>query len=273
MSVIHLLSVWRRHLFHGDRVERELDDELQSYRDLLAEEKVQTGSAAETARREALLDMGGLEQVKEEWRDVRRLRWLDVPRQDVSYGLRLLGRNPGFTATAVITLSLGIGATTAIFAVVNGVLLRPLPYPQPDRLVYIKEDFGRGAPAIFSPTGHHLAWNRQATTLSRMAAYVDLPANLSGGGEPERIVCGMATASFFPLLGVKALLGRTLLPADDSPGAARPVLPRIIGRLKPGVNLETARAELDANLRATLRPGQKNRVVVTKWHEEIAGGV
>jgi len=135
---------------------------------------------------------------------------------DLRFGLRMLARNPGFTAIAVLTLALGIGATTAIFTVVYGVLLRPLPYPEPDRLVYIAGD----AWGIFSRGREFLAWKGRSQTLSQIAAYIQFDANLTGGGEAERVTTGTASPSFFQLLGVQPALGRLFLPEEDRVGAS-----------------------------------------------------
>ena len=138
--------------------------------------------------------------------------------QDLRYGLRGLRRNPGFTAIAVLTLALGIGATTAIFTVVNAVLLRPLPYPHPEELAYVQQvlpGFGIN-PFVFNM--EFVAWRNQSRTVSPIAAYMFSWFNLTGGGEPERVNSGIATASFFSLLGVRPAVGRLFLPEEDRPG-------------------------------------------------------
>ncbi len=134
--------------------------------------------------------------------------------QDLRFGARMLRRRPGFTAAAVLTLGLGIGATTAIFAVVYGVLLRPLPYPEPNRLVYISADAWR----IFSSGREYLAWENRSQTLSEIAAYIEGSGNMTGGSEAERVTYGTASASFFRLLGVRPVLGRVFLSEEDRPG-------------------------------------------------------
>jgi hypothetical protein len=121
--------------------------------------------------------------------------------QDLRYGLRGLRRNPGFTAIAVLTLALGIGATTAIFTVVSAVLLRPLPYPHPEELVYVQQVLPNFGINPFVLNSEFVAWRNQSRTLSPIAAYMNSWFNLTGGGEPERIICGMATTSFFSILG------------------------------------------------------------------------
>jgi putative ABC transport system permease protein len=144
---------------------------------------------------------------------------MSAPFQDLRYAARTLARNPGFSAAAVLTLGLGIGATTAIFTVVSGVLMRPLPYPQPEQLVYVQENLRSGLNP-FAGEREFQAWRDRSRTLSRIAAYISFQANLSGDAGAERVNCGNATASFFQLLGARPLLGRTFLPAEGRKGAA-----------------------------------------------------
>ena len=138
--------------------------------------------------------------------------------QDLRYGLRMLAKNPGFTAVAVLTLALGIGATTAIFTVVNAELLRPLPYPHPEELVYVQEILDKFGATPFAANHEFVAWRNQSRTLSPVAAYMNTWFNLTGEGEPERVTCGLATTSFFSLLGVRPVAGRLFLPEEDRPG-------------------------------------------------------
>ena len=138
--------------------------------------------------------------------------------QDLAYSLRITRRSPGFTAAVVLTLALGIGATTAIFTVINGVLLRPLPYAEPDRMVYIAINFGGDAFIPFSYTRDYASWRKNNRTLSRLAGYMYFHANLTGQGEAEWLSCGLATESLLPLLGVQPALGRNFLPEEDRPG-------------------------------------------------------
>lgn len=133
--------------------------------------------------------------------------------QDLRYGLRMLLKNPGFTAVAVITLALGIGANTAIFSVVNAVLLRPLPFPDPDRLMIVKEtNLARGMTDFGVSMPDFRDWQSRNQVFERMAAYSVTTTNISGGSEPERVAGVVASADFFSVLGVMPVQGRTFTP-------------------------------------------------------------
>ena len=206
-------NLWRRRT-----VEKALDDELRSSVEMLTEEKMADGHSQLAARREALMELGGVEQVKEQVRAARMGHLLEDFARDLRYALRSLAKSPGFTAVVVLTLALGIGANTALFSVVNGVLLNPLRYAEPDRLIALysrKANYERSS--ISYPD--FLDWVRGNRSFSALAAYRPNDFNLTGSGEPERVPAEMVSASFFPLLGVQPVLGRTLLPEDDQIGA------------------------------------------------------
>lgn len=165
--------------------------------------------------------------------------------QDVRYGLRMLGKHPGFTAVAVLTLALGIGANTTIFTAVNAILLRPLPYPQADRLVEILEAARRESPSVVAYPDF-LDWQQLTKGLADMAAYQLATFNLTGADEPERVPGLRITANFFRTLGVKPALGRDFLAEEDEPGGSAVLLlthrlwerrfgadPAVIGRTVP----------------------------------------
>lgn len=146
--------------------------------------------------------------------------------KDVRHALRALRKSPGFTAVAVLTLGLGIGANTAIFSVVESVLLKPLPYPQPDRLVEVWNTYLPQFPQVPNSSGDFQDFRRQAGSFSGMAAYIDIPSgyNLTGEGQPERVEARLATSGLFPLLGIRPIVGHSFGPDDDKAGGPRVVL-------------------------------------------------
>jgi predicted permease len=223
MPILSRMKNFFRNLFAKQRTDRDLDDEVRSYADLLAQEKIRTGVNPEEARRAARLELGGVEQVKETVREVRAGAWLDSLLQDLRYGARMLRKNPSFSAVAVLTLALGIGANTAIFSIVNGVLLNPLPYPHPQELAVLYEHTSNFEKSSISYP-NFLDWQRTNSTFASMAAYRHEDFNTTGSGEPERVRGGMVSAEFFPALGVKPLLGRIFATDEDRPGAAPVVL-------------------------------------------------
>ncbi len=146
--------------------------------------------------------------------------------QDIRYGIRTLAKNPGFTAVAVLTLALGIGANTAIFSVVENLLLRPLPYPQPDRLVEIANSYPPQLPKVGLSPGDYADWRRQNASFSEMGAYAKITQgfNLTGEGEPQRVTAVYADDGLFPMLGVRPIMGRAFLPEEDRAGSAPVVI-------------------------------------------------
>ena len=145
--------------------------------------------------------------------------------QDVRYGLRMLAKNPGFTAVAVIALALGIGANTAIFSVVNTVLLRPLPYKNPEQLVMVwEENSKQGFPHDTPSAANYIDWRDQNHVFASMAALTDISFNLTGVGDPERIDGQRVSATLFSLFGVEPKLGRAFRPEEDQPGASQVVM-------------------------------------------------
>ncbi len=179
----------------------------------------------EEARYAALRAMGGVEQRKEECRDTRRVRLIEDLMQDLRYGLRTMRKSPGFTVVAVLTLALGIGANTAIFSVVSAVLLRPLPYSEPDKLVMLWERHireGSNNNAVAPADFRDLRARNQVFT--NIAAMFVISLNLSGGNEPERVTTGLVSASFFEVLGIKPMLGRGFLAEEEQAGRNRVVI-------------------------------------------------
>src|SRR5499426_2810612 len=214
-----------RSLFRRRQVEQELDEELRYHIDRQIEELIAKGLPEEEARHAALLAMGGVERRKEECRDMRRVRWIEDLIQDVRYGLRTLRKSPGFTAVAALSLALGIGANTAIFSLVNAVLLRPLPVENPERLVSLNYASEKGGDV--SPTFSYLNYRDlrdRNNALDGLIAYRMAPISLSHDGNNERAWGYLATGNYFDVLGVKPALGRLLTPEDDKAEGAHPVM-------------------------------------------------
>jgi putative ABC transport system permease protein len=205
-----------RNLLRKPDVESQLDEELRCYADMLAEEKIAAGIPASEARRATLAGLGGIEQLKQSVRDHRTGAALELLWQDVRYALRQLRRNRAFTLTAVITLGLGIGATTAIFSAVYALLLRPLPYPNADRLMYISSQHPTFHADTLASPDFVVA---QSTTKSfeQFAGYNDWIQNLTGLGDPVRVHRSGVTANFLPILGVVPQLGRLFTQDEDRP--------------------------------------------------------
>ena len=199
--------------------DRELAEELESHLQMHVEDNIGKGLSPQEARRQALIKLGGVEQTKEKYRSQRGVPMLEDMFQDLRYGARMLLKQPGFTSIAVLTLGLGIGSNTAIFSIVNAVLLRPLPYPAPERLVSLQERVSGGG---FSPSYPNFAdWRAQSTDFDSMAAVrTNESFNFTGAGEPERLQGRIVSAEFFSTLGISPLLGRDFLAEDDRPSAA-----------------------------------------------------
>lgn len=214
------LSSYVRALLHKDKVERDMDQELRFHLEMEIEGNVRRGMSLPEARREALLRFGGVEKFKEECRDVRGAPLIESLLQDVRYGARILFRNPGFTVVAVLTLGLGIGANTAIFSVIYGVLMKPLPYKDGNQLVIVQQQ----APLAnvnnvpFS-VKEVQDYREQNQTLDAVVEHHTMSFTLLGGNEPQRVQTGVVSANFFDVLGVKPLLGRTFVEGDEEHGS------------------------------------------------------
>ena len=205
-------------LFRKEQSSREFAEEMESHILAHVDDNLRLGMSGEEARRQALLKLGGMQQLKENYQQRRSLPVLETLWSDIRFGLRMLRKNPGFTAVALATLALGIGGNTAIFSIVNGVLLNPLPFPQPDRLVALHEskpNFEQGS--ISYP--NFLDWQRDNRTFSSMAVTRRTAFSFTGKGEAEQVNAEFVTADFFPLLGVNPILGRTFTQSEELPGA------------------------------------------------------
>ncbi len=197
-----------------------MSEEMAEHLHALTERYLAEGMSSAEAAHAAQRDFGGLEQVKEEARGERIWMWPAEFLQDIRFGWRALLKSPGFTIVAVVALALGIGANTAIFSVVNAVLLRPLPFKNPDQLVLIWESATHlGFPKNTPSPANFLDWQRQSTVFTGMAAMAPKNFNLTGSSEPERLDGRRISANLFDVLGVQPQLGRGFQPQDDKHGA------------------------------------------------------
>ncbi len=213
-----------RALLRRSQAEREMDEELRYHIERQTEQNIRLGMSPEEARYLARKAFGGVEQAKERSRDTRGIRRLEELWQDLRYGARMLKNQPGFTLIAVVTLALGIGANTAIFSVINGVLLRPLAFHNPDRLFMLWTNnpiYQLGFHEFPAANTDLPEWRATATSFEQLAAFQSNPADLSGGGDPEQVGGVEVTANLLPLLGVQPLLGRNLSAEEEQPGRDR----------------------------------------------------
>ena len=228
MSLVR--DVWVRLGGLGRRAaqEREMDEEMRFHVDMQTAKNVRLGLSPEEARRRALVSFGGAERFKEEARDEQRARWLEEGAQDLRYAARMLRRAPGFTLVAVASLALGIGANTAVFSVVNAVLLRPLPYPQPGQLLALGVRLDGAERAGGLSVADARAIEERARSFAAVGIYEPRPAGttLTGlaGSAPEQLKATRIGAGVLPALGVAPALGRGPLPAEDREGGARVVV-------------------------------------------------
>jgi putative ABC transport system permease protein len=215
-----------RNLLHKRKIESNLDAEIRSYVDAVTDEKIASGLSHEEARRRALAESGGMEQVKQAVRNGRAGMFAESLGQDICYGLRQLRRNPAFTWTAVITLGLGIGATTAIFSAVYALMLRPLPYPDANRLMYISQAWPkRNADSMPMISPDFVAAQSTLKSFQSFAGFVDMGGrNLTGTGDPVRARVVEMTANFLPMLGIVPRPGRNFLSSEDRAGGPAVVL-------------------------------------------------
>ncbi|HUL15774.1 MAG TPA: ABC transporter permease [Terriglobales bacterium] len=215
-----------RSLFRRKSAETDLDSELRFHLDRQIEKYVVSGLSREDAHRLASLDLGGLEQTKEECRDARGVRFLESFFQDLQFGLRMLRKSPGFTAVAILTLALGIGATTAIFSYVDAWVIKPLPYPDAGNLMVLQaHDTKKGWTSDdISSAADFYDLQKQNKSFQQLAAWASWNFNLTGDGPPAFLEGGRVSWNYFETLGAKPLMGRIFTPDDDRPGAAHVVI-------------------------------------------------
>ena len=210
----YLARLWHN-LTHRRKVERELDQEMTAYLALLADE---------SSPRDARLETGGIQQLKEQVREVKAGFFMQTVLQDLRYGWRMLRRSPTFTLVAILALALGIGATTTIFSIVYGVLLRPLPYPAGDRIAFVFNHFApQNAEHGTLSIADYLDWKRGNHSFESAELYRQSLFDVTGAKDPEQVQGAYVTAGFFSMLRVQPMMGRTFLPGEDAgnaPGVA-----------------------------------------------------
>lgn len=225
-SGIKRLRVWvvrLRGLFSNNRRDRDFADELESHLQMHIEEGVRSGLPPEVARRAAVLKLGGVEPTREAYRDRGSIPFVEHLLRDIRYALRQWRKSPAFACTAVLILALGIGASVAMFAFVDGALIKPLPYGDPSRLVALFESTPLG-PQFHLSYLNYLDWKRQNHVFSAVDAYDGNASILSTGAGAQQIDGATVTAGFFRTLGVTPILGRDFRDGEDLPGAPRTVL-------------------------------------------------
>src|SRR6185312_15944523 len=219
MSLLRHLAAGLRSLFQRDRVSRELDEEISVYLEMEAAEKRKQGMNREQALRSVRLERGTLQAAREV---VRSGGWESVVEscgQDLRFGLRMLRKNPGFTCAAVLTLAIGIGATTAVFSIVEAVLLRPLPYYDAGRLAVLWTDHVKKSLHQERTSYPNFEdWHQQNTTFEDMAFASAFTVNATAGDAVDRLTAGRVSANLFPLMGVRPVLGRTFSSEEERRG-------------------------------------------------------
>lgn len=198
--------------------EAELDAELRTHLNMATQARVERGAEQKEAQRASRREFGNVELIKEASRDQWGRRWVEELVQDLRFGSRSFLRNPGFTTVAVLTLALGIGANTAIFSAVNSVLVQPLPFRDPNRLVRVFSS--RGTPAYLPVSGEdYFDWQSQNHSFEGISLFSSPQKfNASGRGEPETVSVVSAQANFFSVIGVVPKFGRTFTEGEDRPG-------------------------------------------------------
>jgi putative ABC transport system permease protein len=225
MRAVHKLRLRLRTLLRRDKAESELADELHFHLDQLTDENIALGMSPDEARMAALRSIGGIAQYQEKCRDMRQMNIIEEFWRDARQAARVLRRSPGFTVVAVLTLALGIGATSAIFGVVYGVLLKPLPFHEPERLVglYHKAP-GINIPVVNQGPATYFTYLENQRSFEGIAAWDRQEISITGRGEPERVEALAVTSSAMPLLRIQPQLGRLFTRDDDRPGSPMRVI-------------------------------------------------
>ncbi len=224
MRSLHALKNGLRSLIHRQQEERELDDELSFHIEMQTAANIRRGLSPAEARTEALRAFGGVEKAKEQCRESWGVRGVESLGQDLRFGVRSLARYPSYSLVVVLILALGIGANTAIFSAVYGILLRPLPYAEGDRLVLLRQLDPRGGDEATGVSPLEMAdYRAKSPALAGLVEHHSMWFNLLSRGEPERVQTGVVSWNYFDILGIEPVLGRTFAPADERHGAT-PVL-------------------------------------------------
>jgi len=224
MTMMQVLASRIRALFLKSRLDRRLDDEVEFHLEMLVEAKVRSGMTLRQARYAALREFGGVEQVKETYREARGIAFVESLIQDLRYALRMMRRQPVLTAVVGLTLALGIGAGVTVYSLLHTLFLRPLPYPDKGRLAVIGEYETRNRrPAWVGPVRlkNCEEWRSRSRSFDAMGAMFRTALTLGGSGEPERVRAALVTEDFFRVLGMKPVMGRTISKEDCAPGAPR----------------------------------------------------
>jgi putative ABC transport system permease protein len=209
-----------RALRDGAGMDRELDAEVRFHIEMETQKNIRQGMSPDAARSLAFRNFGPMEKHKEEARDARGVSWIEEFLNDLRYGARTLRKNPAFATLAILTLGLGIGANTAIFSVINGVLLKPLPYENGDRLVLVQQAATRANQQNFGVSIKELYdYRQQLQSFDGLVEFHQMSFDLLKRGEPDRVATGVVSPNFFDVLGIKPILGRTFVPTDDDHGA------------------------------------------------------
>ena len=216
--MLNRLKMTFRALLRRSELERSLDEELRDHIERQTDQNIRLGMDPQEARHAARRAFGGVEQAKERSRDARGLRWLGELFQDLRFGARMSIKNPGFTTVAVLTLSLGIGACAAIFSIVDAVVMRPLPYPDSERILSLREVDAKGRQITFAEA-NFLDVRARNRTLAATAEYVSFLTTVLGGSEPVRARVAYVSNDFFRVLGVQPAIGRSFLPEESKVGA------------------------------------------------------
>ena len=262
MQVFHRVGTLWRNLFDTQHVDRDLDDELRSYQDMLADEHARSGMNLPDAHRKAAVETGGIEQIKEQVREVRTGCSIDTLSRDVRFAMRMLCKQPTFSLTVVSLLAIGIAGTTTIFSVFNSLFLRPLPFEEPERLVYLDEK----APQWNVARGNGIAypdfdaWRERNQAFEGIAVFHDSTPQISDDSRAETLRGALATHDLLQVLKISPQLGRWFLPDEDTPNGPRvAVLSHQLWQTRfagsPGVIGQTIRIDAQPHTIVGVLPG------------------